>query len=87
MFEKPEEEQILEARFDPITWKNEVERAYPEILTIEKDIELIKQRGAGSLDEDIEECRRHTELIVDLCRDIQGAIHPDVRKIFASVGN
>ena len=60
---------------------------YPDILTIEKDLELIQQRGAGSLDEDIEECRRHTELIVELCRDIQGAIHSDVRKVFAMVGN
>lgn len=64
-----------------------MDRVYPEIVAIEKDLELIKQRGGGSLDEEIEECRRHTELIVDLCKDIQGAIHQDVRRVFATVGN
>ena len=35
---------------------------------IEKEMELMRERGVGSgLDEDIEECRRHTELIVELC--------------------
>jgi hypothetical protein len=53
------------------------------LVGIEKDLELIKQRGG---DDDIEECRRHCELIVDLCRDIQASIHPDVRKVFATVG-
>ena len=39
-----------------------------DLIMIEKDIELMKQRGVGSvLDEDIEECKRHTELIVELC--------------------
>ena len=31
----------------------------------------------------MEECRRHIELIVDLCRDIKGTCHADVRKVFA----
>ena len=38
-----------------------------DLIMIEKEIELMRQRGAGDLDEDIEECRRHTELIVELC--------------------
>ena len=50
-------------------------------------MELIKtQGGGGGLDEDIEECRRHTELIVELCNDIKGSIHHDVRKMFARAG-
>ena len=85
LFEKPEEEQILEARFDPVEWKAEVNHVYSDLVQIEKDLELIKQ--GGLLDDDIEECRRHIELIIELCKDIQGAIHSDVRKIFAKVGD
>lgn len=83
LFEKPEEEQILEARFDPVEWKAEVDKVYMDLVGIEKDLELIKQRGGGSITEDIEECRRHTEMIIELCRDIQGSIHQDVRRVFA----
>jgi len=51
---------------------------------IEKDIELNKLRGnsgAYAMD-DVEECRRHIELIVDLCKDIREACHYDVRRVF-----
>ena len=58
-------------------------RVYSDLVDIEKDLELIKQRGG---DDDIEEGRRQCELIVELCRDIQGSIHHDVRKVFANVG-
>jgi hypothetical protein len=37
------------------------------------------------MDQGIEECRRHIELIVELCRDIKGTCHHDVRKVFAKV--
>lgn len=87
LFEKPEEEQILEARFDPVEWKAEVDKVYMDLVGIEKDLELIKQRGGGSITEDIEECRRHTEMIIELCRDIQGSIHQDVRRVFAQVSD
>ena len=70
LFEKPEEDRIIEAKCDPLEWKQEVERIEGDLRMIEKDIELMKQRGVGVLDEDIEECRRHTELIVELCQDI-----------------
>jgi hypothetical protein len=43
-------------------------------------------RGAGgSLEEEVEECRRHIELIIELCKDIKGTCHADVRKVFAKV--
>lgn len=72
---KPEEEKILEARFDPVEWKAEVDTVYMDLVGIEKDLELIKQGGGGALNDDIEECRRHTEMIIELCRDIQGSLH------------
>ena len=53
---------------------------------IEKDIEIARSRGTalGNYQyDDIEECRRHIELIVDLCRDIKDTCHADVRKVFA----
>lgn len=42
LFEKPEEEQILEARFDPVEWKAEVNHVYSDLVAIEKDLDLIK---------------------------------------------
>lgn len=76
MFEKPDEDKIIEAKFDPLEWKQEVDRVYMELVNIEKDLELIKTRGGGSLlDEDIEEGRRHIELIIDLCQDIKKSCH------------
>ena len=47
----------------------------------------MRERGVGGeLDEDIEEYRRHTELILELCHDIKRSVHHDVRKVFAKVG-
>ena len=89
MFEKPAEDQIIEAKCDPLEWKQEIDRVYTDLINIEKDMELIKtgQAGGGSLlDEDIEECRRHTELIIELCHDIKKSCHSDVRSVFARVG-
>ncbi len=31
----------------------------------------------------MEECRRHIEMIVEMCRDIKNTCGPDVRKVFA----
>ncbi len=50
---------------------------------LEKDIEIIRQRGSGDQTDDVEECRRHIELIVELCKDIKDTCHQDVRKVFA----
>lgn len=38
-----------------------------DLLAIEKEIELQRQRGQGLLDDDIEEHRRHLEMIIELC--------------------
>jgi hypothetical protein len=53
---------------------------------------LSRQRGttiikgsSNTFEEEVEECRRHIELIIDLCRDIKGTCHSDVRKVFAKV--
>ena len=35
--------------------------------------------------DDVEECRRHIELIVELCRDIKETTHYDGRKVFGKV--
>lgn len=87
MFEKPEEEQIIEARFDPVDWKQEVDRVYLDLANIEKEIELIKTQGGNSLDDQgIEDCRRHCELIVELCEDIKESLHGDTRKVFQRAG-
>jgi len=87
LFEKPAEDQIIEAKCDPLEWKQEIDRVYLDLVNIEKDLELIKQRGGGSLvDEDVEECRRHIELIIDLSHDIKKSCHSDVRSVFARVG-
>jgi hypothetical protein len=42
-------------------------------------------KGASSFQEDVEECRRHIELIIELCKDIKGTCHSDVRKVFGKV--
>ena len=84
--------QILEGRIDPGDWKKEMERVYLDLDNIEKEIELGRQRGGNplvgglsSFELEVEECRRHIELIVELCRDIKDTCHQDVRKIFAKV--
>lgn len=44
----------------------------------------MRTRGGGKNDyEDFEECRRHIELIIELCRDIRETCHYDVRKVFS----
>jgi len=85
--------EILEGKIDPSEWKKEIDRMYQDLDNIEKEIELSKQRGTagiqgvnlGSIDQGLEECRRHIELIVELCNDIKGTCHHDVRKVFAKV--
>lgn len=85
--------EILEGKIDPSEWKKEIDRMYQDLDNIEKEIELSKQRGTagiqgvnlGSIDQGVEECRRHIELIVELCNDIKGTCHHDVRKVFAKV--
>lgn len=67
LFEKAEENQILEARLDPLEWRIEVEAVYKDLLGIEKDLELQRQRGNGIMDDEIEEHRRHLEMIIELC--------------------
>lgn len=46
-------------------------------------MELIRTRGKNDLTEDFEECRRHIEMIIELCKDIKETCHSDVRKIFS----
>jgi hypothetical protein len=76
-YEKPVEDQIIVARFDPVDWRTELDRVYGELVSIEKDIQLANGMG-GSLPEEIEECRRHYDLIEDMCREIKMTINPDV---------
>lgn len=38
-----------------------------------------------SLEQEVEECRRHIELIIELCRDIRATCHQDVRQVFAKI--
>jgi Intra-flagellar transport protein 57 len=81
----------LEGKIDPAEWRKEQERVYQDLDNIEKDIEINKQRGTALipggtfLEEEIEEYRRHIEMIVELCKDIKGTCHADVRKVFAKV--
>ena len=89
------DKEILEGKIDPGEWRKEIDRVYGELDNIEKEIELNKQRGGGgglikggrsnSIEEEVEECRRHIELIIDLCKEIKGTCHSDVRKVFAKV--
>ena len=86
LYEKPAEELIIEARFDPIDWRAELDRVYTELNEIEKDNQLWLGQGNGSLPDEIEECRRHYELIEEMCRDIKANINKDVRKVFQRAG-
>jgi hypothetical protein len=64
-----------------------MDRVYLDLDSIEKEIELSRQRG-GNLqpgEQEVEECRRHIELIIELCREIRDTCHHDVRKVFAKV--
>ena len=85
---------MIEGKIDPTKWREEIDKVYGELDNIEKEIELNRQRGniiggnslaRGSLELEVEEYRRHIELIIDLCRDIKGTCHSDVRKVFAKV--
>ena len=40
LFEKAEENKILEAGLDPLEWRLEYDAVYKELLNIEKEIEL-----------------------------------------------
>ena len=42
---------------------------------------MVKE-SSGNLPEEIEEFRRHYELIEEMCRDIRTNINSDVRKVF-----
>jgi len=39
-YEKPEDDKIIEARFDAVDWRAELERVYVELTEIEKDVQL-----------------------------------------------
>ena len=41
LFEKREDEQIIEARFDPLEWKQEVDRVFLDLANIEKRRERV----------------------------------------------
>ena len=86
MFERAEENMMIEARFDPVEWRHEVDAVYKDLVNIQKDIDLARQRGGGEVSEEIEEHRRHIDLILECCREIQNASGYDVRKIFSKVG-
>ena len=73
--EKPEDDQIIEGKIDPEEWRKEIDRVYSDLDNIERDIELIKTRGSGDVTSELEECRRHIELIIDLCKDIKETCH------------
>jgi len=81
--EKREEEEIIQGHIDPEEWKKEVEKVGIDLDNIEKDVLLIKSRGGGDFYDDVGECRRHIELIIELCKDIKDTCHQDVRKVFA----
>jgi hypothetical protein len=42
IFERAEENQMIEARFDPLEWKLEVDAVYRDLVNAEKDIELAR---------------------------------------------
>ena len=81
--DKPEEDEIIEGKIDPQEWRRELDRVYQDLDNIEKDLQLINLRGQNDMTDDVEECRRHIELIVEMCRDIRLTCHQDVRKVFA----
>lgn len=82
--QQEEEKQILETKIDPLEWKQEIDRVYRDLVNIEKEIEVLKRQGDGASGEDFEECRRHIELIIEMCNDIRQSSHHEVRKVFGS---
>ena len=85
-YEKPMEDQIMEARFDPVDWRNELDRVYMDLVAVEKDVQLMIGQGSGDLPEEIEEARRHYDLIQEMCKDIKSNINTDVRRVFQRAG-
>lgn len=84
-YEKPPEDQIIEARIDAVDWRAELDRVYADLVAIEKDTQLAMGYGGGLPDE-IEDCRRHYELIEEMCREIRSTVTSDVRKVFQRAG-
>mgnify|MGYP003329494645 CR=1 FL=1 len=83
--DKPEEEAIIEAKVDPLEWNKEIDRVYKDLVNIEKEIEILKKTG-GDNTNDFEDCRRHLELIIEMCHDIKESSHYDVQKVFMRSG-
>mgnify|MGYP000935225425 CR=1 FL=1 len=54
-------------------------------MNIEKEIEILKKTG-GDNTNDFEDCRRHLELIIEMCHDIKESSHYDVQKVFMHSG-
>lgn len=84
-YEKPAEDQIIVARFDAVDWRAELDRVYMELASIEKDTQLVNGYG-GVLPEQIEECRRHYDLIEEMCKEIKMAVNQDVQRVFQRTG-
>jgi hypothetical protein len=83
--EKPEDDAIIEAQIDPLEWNKEVDRVYIDLVNIEKEIEILKKTG-GDNTNDFEDCRRHLELIIEMCHDIKESSHYEVQKVFMRSG-
>jgi ElaB/YqjD/DUF883 family membrane-anchored ribosome-binding protein len=82
--DKTEDQKILNTGIDPLEWKQEIDRVYQDLSNLEKDIEILVKQGGSSSIESFEECRRHIELIIEMCNDIRQSSHQQVRKVFAS---
>ena len=60
-----------------------MDKVYGQLTNIEEEIEILKKQGgdlggAYSLNQH-EECRRHIELIIEMCQDIKQSSHHEVR--------
>lgn len=73
-YEKPVEDQIIEARFDPVDWRAELDRVDVDLNEVEKDVQLAFGYS-GALPEEIEECKRHYDMIERECHEIRAAIN------------
>jgi len=65
----------LETKIDPLEWKQEIDWVYKDLVNIEKEVEILKKQGGDGQQADFEECRRHIELIIELCNDIRQTSH------------
>lgn len=81
--EAAEENAILEARIDPLEWKQELDRVYKELTNVEKEVEIAKREGGDASSADYEEYRRHLELVLELCKEIKESSTHEVRRVFA----